>query len=100
MYLDTLLETVQNLMERDKGMSKKMKLHIRKKGHNERARIAKLLHFKGPDDDTRRLLDRYKASWVKNPSEFWQHPAANNASSVQPLARIFAYYLRTKEVDA
>jgi hypothetical protein len=65
----------------------------------DKVRLAKLGEYRGPDDDTIKLLDQHKEEWLRDPSSFWRLPSPPNANLLDPQAQVVGCFLQAKNDD-
>jgi hypothetical protein len=73
---------------------------VTEKGQNEKARLSKLLRYKGPDSETTDLLDHCYILWSVEPSSFWTGSLLPEVDLLEPQAQIVSRFLQTKRDDA
>ena len=83
----------------DNGLSKRVSFNIKEKGGNEKARLANIREYQGPDEETVDILRRNHYWWLQNPSTFWLRPEPESVASMHPQAQIVGFFLQAKRDD-
>ena len=91
--MTTALTNIYQMLSNDDELSKLVPFRVQPKGQNDKSRLALLMQYQGPDEDTLSLLRDKHDSWLDNPSSFWT-PAPVLAGASDPQAEIVNYYLQ------
>jgi hypothetical protein len=75
---------------------------VKKKGGNDQTRMARLLKFRGPDDDTLAVLENNIDGWMDSPESFWTRPPTRvmGLMNPPPQEEIVSLFIQTKRDDA
>lgn len=100
--IDALLLQLQMVLENDPVLSAQISYSVKPKGHNDKARMAKLQRYPGPDLDTVELVEAYAGLWKEDPSIFWNgmHRFAHQQYHSEPQALIVSHYLNAIRDDS
>ncbi|KKY27258.1 hypothetical protein UCRPC4_g01159 [Phaeomoniella chlamydospora] len=98
--LSPLLKEIHGLMSCDNELSKMVGYSVKERNENDKKRLAKLLDYKGPDDDTLAVLEKHRDQWLRDPYSFWIRPSPRVIESLNPEVYIVGCYLQTHRDDA
>lgn len=88
------------MLAEDEGISKLVRYKVKKRGENDRTRLAKIFEFMGPDDDTLNLLNSNISAWTTDPAAFWMRPAPCFLGHIAAQAQIVGCYIQSERDDA
>ena len=91
---------MQDYLSENKDISKKVKYSIKERGQDDRARLAKIFLFKGPDHDTQVVLHSNVARWKMFPDDIWIRPLPAALGSINAEAQIVGCYIMAIRDDA
>ncbi|KAK5042943.1 hypothetical protein LTR84_011999 [Exophiala bonariae] len=98
--IENLLDRIREELQSNKKLGSLVKYKIVDKGHNQQARLNKLLHFKGPEEATLELLQQKNKEWLDDPSTFWTYGMSpTTGGSHKQGAQIISLYLQAKCID-
>ena len=93
--LTSVLAKIHQVLSNDEELAKLVKYRVQERGHNEKNRLARVLQFRGPDNDTIEVLHNNRQQWLQDPSMFWGRPSLLLVDSSDAQARILAPFLQT-----
>jgi hypothetical protein len=93
--LTSVLGKIHQVLSNDEELAKMVKYRVQERGHNEKNRLARVLQFQGPDDDTIEVLRNNHQQWLQDPSMFWRRPSLLPVDPSDAQARIIAPFLQT-----
>jgi hypothetical protein len=70
--LDALLSEVQSLLDDNKTLAGNSSFLVKEKNAGDKARLANLMLYAGPDPDTVGLLEQNIEHWMADPEYFWK----------------------------
>ena len=99
--LTRVLDEIRDIITERAGLATRIPFNIKRKGENERSRLNQLLSYRGPDQETLRVLNRFEDLWTRDPGQFWKTPVTSGLGRLPSAqAQIARYYLHGQDVDA
>lgn len=98
--VNEILGNVKAFLRSNEEVARNVDYKVSERGQNERARLANLLTYTGPDPDTLDVLEQNYERWSCNPFIFWaaiQSPYMGELASQADVVRCF---IRSTRADA
>lgn len=94
------LSFIHSRLQADSDLARLVPFCVKQRGENDRNRLAKILHYQGPDKDTMYLLEANAKRWSDCPFEFWCPSPALGFLGLDPHVELVIRCLQLRHVDA
>ena len=91
--IDRLLGAIYGHVHSNHEMADDLQHTIRRKREQRDAQMQKLLHYEGPDKDTRSIPEQSSLEWSMNPQSFWERVGSRTNVQPDPQVEVVCSFL-------
>ena len=94
------LQLLHQRLHDNAGLARLVPYSIQQRGQRDRRRLGKLLTYKGPDFETRCILEQNARRWYEDPSSFGQPLSMVNFHTYDPLVYLASRIIQIRLDDS
>ena len=99
-YICGLVDSLYQLVQEDPNLSRQLGYQIQPKVARAQDQLRRLLSYRGPDDETVRVLEHNLDTWRQRPDTFWSEAGDPSGQRLNAEGHIIRSYLRARGDDA